>query len=388
VKKLFAYFDDIATKKKLLIAFGAVTLMFVFIQVWTVVNLKINLGSMTSIMQTSEVQQELTECRVVHLHWVMAHDEYLQGKKIETNISTTHDNCCVGKFLVSERRNFTETRFPELVDLYQNLEITHKKMHEGSIMAKQLKSDGNDKEAIMAVFEKEIKQNHSITDSIFKNVLTELKKEESKEDILDRAQFLLISIIVLILLVITLSVVLTKIIVGQVLKPINKITKFAKRLEKGDMTEKIEMSRKDEFGELGNILNRMISKVQTVIDGIVEGSHSFIEVSEQLNNNSQVISEGASHQAASAEEVSASMEQMLANIEQNSVNAQETERIAFETVGKMKSSNANVQQAVDLMRQIVKKIKIVDDIAFQTNILALNASIEAHRAGLQGRGFG
>ncbi len=99
------------------------------------------------------------------------------------------------------------------------------------------------------------------------------------------------------------------------------------------------------------------------------------------------LSQGATEQAASAEQVSASVEQMSANIKQNADNASQTESIASKAAGDAKKGATVVADTVVAMKQIAEKIAIIEEIARQTNMLSLNASIEAARAGEHGKGF-
>ena len=99
------------------------------------------------------------------------------------------------------------------------------------------------------------------------------------------------------------------------------------------------------------------------------------------------MSQGASEQAAAAEEASASMEEMTANIRQNADNTDETEKIARKSAQDARESGEAVEQTVTAMRKIAEKIAIIEEIARQTDLLALNAAVEAARAGDNGKGF-
>jgi methyl-accepting chemotaxis protein len=99
------------------------------------------------------------------------------------------------------------------------------------------------------------------------------------------------------------------------------------------------------------------------------------------------MSQGATEQAASAEEISSSMEEMASNIRQNTDNAMQTEKIAVKSASDAKEGGKAVTETVSAMKQIATKISIIEEIARQTNLLALNAAIEAARAGEHGKGF-
>ncbi|HEX7585056.1 MAG TPA: methyl-accepting chemotaxis protein [Prolixibacteraceae bacterium] len=120
---------------------------------------------------------------------------------------------------------------------------------------------------------------------------------------------------------------------------------------------------------------------------IIQSSDTIAESSLELLNSSERLADGANHQAASAEEISTSMEQMVSRIQQNTRNAQETEKIAIKATQGIQAGNESTKALIQSMNNIAKKISIVGEIAKQTNLLAINAAIEASRYGMQGKGF-
>lgn len=147
------------------------------------------------------------------------------------------------------------------------------------------------------------------------------------------------------------------------------------------------LKRNDELGILSVSIAKLSKNLLSSINNIVGISLSINSASTQLRNTSELLSTGASTEAASIEEITSSMEEMVVNISTNSEHAKQTEGIARMANDSVLEGNHSAQKALDLMTRITQKIKVVDEIAFQTNLLALNAAVEAARAGEHGRGF-
>lgn len=188
---------------------------------------------------------------------------------------------------------------------------------------------------------------------------------------------------VLILLVIVVVVWLMR----RSFKSLIALTDVSTRISQGDLTQKIEVSRNDEVGELANSFNHMTEKLNDIVQIIAENTFGINSASHELSASSQQLSEGASEQASSTEEVSSSMEEMAASISHNTDNSQEAENISNAVLTRIKDVKQAGEESMKSVESIAEKIHIVNEIAHQTNILALNAAVEAARAGEHGRGF-
>lgn len=153
---------------------------------------------------------------------------------------------------------------------------------------------------------------------------------------------------------------------------INQMKKFKGKANTGELDKALV--------EMVTILNQVVTEIKTSADGIAVASS-------EISNSAQILSDGASQQAASSEEVSSSMEEMSANIQQNTENASQTETIAINAAQRIAENNQSTAILVSSIKEIAEKITIIGEIAFQTNILALNAAVEAARAGIHGKGF-
>jgi len=177
------------------------------------------------------------------------------------------------------------------------------------------------------------------------------------------------------------------VITRSITRPLNEAVGVANQLAEGDLTAKIEVTSKDETGQLLLAMQNMTGKLSQIIGEVRGSADALSSASEEVSATAQSMSQATSEQAASVEETSASVEQMSASINQNTENAKVTDGMASQAAKQAVEGGEAVKQTVTAMKQIAGKIGIIDDIAYQTNLLALNAAIEAARAGEHGKGF-
>ena len=143
------------------------------------------------------------------------------------------------------------------------------------------------------------------------------------------------------------------------------------------------------------IIKSITSTLSFTIDNLNNISNDISIASNELSESSSVLSESSSEQAASIEETSASLEEISAMVKTNTQNISQTVNLMNSAAQKINDVNSSIIQLESNIKtinnsssEIVKIIKLIDDIAFQVNLLSLNASVEAARAGEAGNSFG
>ena len=217
----------------------------------------------------------------------------------------------------------------------------------------------------------------------FQTELMEKSGKEADEAATAAERLVLILSVVAVLLTIAFAFLITR----SITKPVGEALAVTQRLAEGDLTVRIDDISKDEIGQMLGAQQALIAKLNQIIGEVIGAADALSNAAGQVSATAQSLSQSSSEQAASVEETTASIEQMTASITQNTENAKVTDNMATKSSVEATQGGTAVKETVEAMKSIAGKIGIIDDIAYQTNLLALNAAIEAARAGEQGRGF-
>ena len=242
------------------------------------------------------------------------------------------------------------------------------------------------------------------------------------------SEVMLFSIILLILLV----VFLVKRIIGR---PVKELSHVATQIAEGRLEQEIHYHSRDELGVLAHNFNQVTIRLRGYIKYINEISEKLMDIAsgnlaftlesdyhgefekisyslnniigqlnntsmevaagaEQISNGAMALSQGSIEQAASVETLAGHISLMSGSVSETARNAQAASNISqevrnslLESNNKMQHMTTVIQKACDKSSEIHHIVRTIEDIAFQTNILALNASVEASRAGDAGKGF-
>lgn len=232
------------------------------------------------------------------------------------------------------------------------------------------------------------------------------------------------NMIIVISLVATVLAIVIGILMGRMIgTPLKKISRNLNEVAKGNLTVKpLKMNRKDEIGTLVQASNSMQRELRNVISSVSEATSKVMSSSEELTQSTNEVGQGAEQIAITMQELasgsesqanytsdlSMNMQNFVQTIEESADQSDEiyqtstavktlTEKgkgLMDTSVSQMQEIDKIVKESVDGVKELDNKSKkvsklvsVIEDIAEQTNLLALNAAIEAARAGEQGKGF-
>ncbi len=242
-----------------------------------------------------------------------------------------------------------------------------------------------------------------------------------------------IILLILVFTAIIASSIICKIINKSIVKPLNILINIAKQMAVGDASANVRVLTNDEVGELMKAFKEMIENTRKqahaaeviaagdltidvkinsekdvlnaalcsileknnyILSQIDNASAQVVTGAGQISDASIRLSQGACEQASSIQELTATIEEIKSQIDLNAANANKAKAYANHVKDDAIGGNKHMEEMLKAMNEInvsssniSKIIKVIEDIAFQTNILSLNAAVEASRAGQYGKGF-
>lgn len=233
---------------------------------------------------------------------------------------------------------------------------------------------------------------------------------------------LLVSIIILSIIVCVLVTLAVGIFSRYITKNVKEVNNLSHAIAEGDLTQIINVRSQNELGSMGNNLNRMTNNLRGLVQKVTESLEQVVATSEELTASSdqtqqsaeqvslaiQQVAIGSGEQVEIANDTTKIAEEIFTGMEQISNNVQAVANTSLEAIKRAEKGNDVVYSAIEQMNNISDKVatsshavsilgdkskeigsivSLITSIAGQTNLLALNAAIEAARAGEQGRGF-
>jgi len=235
-------------------------------------------------------------------------------------------------------------------------------------------------------------------------ILSEIDEPEAFASIRSNTIFMSILMMIIVALVVMIGFIVAK----RIATPISEIADIAQKVADGDLTMKVDKTSNDEVGHLQEAIEKMITNLSRMVGNISGIAIQQASTSEELAAITTLTSSTVTEQQAISEQLATAMQEMGATVNEvavsttttssavdnikNKVNEgatklDETYHSIVDMTTHIQQSEQSVQKVRKDFDQVVNVLDVIKSIADQTNLLALNAAIEAARAGEQGRGF-
>jgi methyl-accepting chemotaxis protein len=197
-------------------------------------------------------------------------------------------------------------------------------------------------------------------------------------------------------------------LIGTIIRPLLHAQEVANRIADGDLTGSVHVEREDELGRTLHACERMQQNLREIARALLDGANDIASTSTQLAASTNQIAKATEQQSQAASSMAASVEEMSVSISHMSDHASEVRTAASQSdeaamsggavietlvadaqhaAGSVESAAVEIRQLETLSERISSIVSVIREVSDQTNLLALNAAIEAARAGEAGRGF-
>ena len=210
------------------------------------------------------------------------------------------------------------------------------------------------------------------------------------------------------LLALLVGIIAAWVITRQITRPLQETMAVVERIASGDLSHNIQVTRRDELGVLQQGIQRMGTTLRELISGIRDGVTQIASAAEELSAVTEQTSAGVNSQKIETDQVATAMHEMTATVQEVARNAEQAsqaaadadsqaragDKVVAEAIAQIERLAAEVARSTDAMAHLQQEsnkigsvMDVIKAVAEQTNLLALNAAIEAARAGEAGRGF-
>jgi methyl-accepting chemotaxis protein len=210
------------------------------------------------------------------------------------------------------------------------------------------------------------------------------------------------------LLALLVGIIAAVIITRQITRPLRETLTVVERIASGDLSQDVIVTRRDELGVLQQGIARMGVTLRDLISGIRDGVTQIASAAEELSAVTEQTSAGVNSQKVETDQVATAMHEMTATVQEVARNAEEASQAAAAADGEARAGDQVVSEAIAQIERLASEVvrstdamsvlqqesdkigavmDVIKAVAEQTNLLALNAAIEAARAGEAGRGF-
>ncbi|MFH0985151.1 MAG: methyl-accepting chemotaxis protein [Candidatus Omnitrophota bacterium] len=195
------------------------------------------------------------------------------------------------------------------------------------------------------------------------------------------------TIIVVSLIAFVFSVAIGLLLTGSITKPLSQTVELMGHMSSGDLTHRLNLTHQDEIGKMATSMDAFAESLATVISEINLSAENLQTSTKEVSSGAQQIADGAQQQSASFEQLSSSVLANAENVKSANQIAQDVSHNASQVGQAMEGTIESMSGIEKGSKRMAEAAELITDIADQTNLLALNAAIEAARAGEHGKGF-